>query len=150
MEISKADFDTFTEENYGEYIALLHQLYPASKRETLKICSFKKFKDLYFSILFRSILLLGKVGENYVASGTLFIHPRVCALYAPIGYIEDAVVSEKERGKGYGKQIIQALTKEAKKLGCYKILLISSDSNLKFYKNNNYIPYENCCCQHLI
>ena len=50
------------------------------------------------------------------------------------GIIEDVVVKENKRGKGIGKILIKNLIEKAKKNKCDKIILSSSEKNLKFYE----------------
>ena len=50
------------------------------------------------------------------------------------GIIEDVVVKENQRGKGIGKLLVKNLIEKAKKNNCDKIILISSEKNLKFYE----------------
>lgn len=50
------------------------------------------------------------------------------------GIIEDVVVKENQRGKGIGKLLVNNLIKKAKKNNCDKIILSSSEKNLKFYE----------------
>ena len=50
------------------------------------------------------------------------------------GIIEDVVVKENQRGKGIGKLLVNNLIEKAKKNNCDKIVLSSSEKNLKFYQ----------------
>ena len=50
------------------------------------------------------------------------------------GIIEDVVVKENQRGKGIGKLLVNNLIEKAKKNDCDKIILSSSEKNLKFYQ----------------
>ena len=50
------------------------------------------------------------------------------------GVIEDVVVKESQRGKGIGKLLVNNLIEKAKKNNCDKIILSSSEKNLKFYQ----------------
>ena len=50
------------------------------------------------------------------------------------GIIEDVVVKENQRGKGIGKLLVNNLIEKAKKNNCDKIILSSSEINLKFYQ----------------
>ena len=50
------------------------------------------------------------------------------------GLIEDVVVKENQRGKGIGKLLVKNLIEKAKKNNCDKIILSSSEKNLKFYE----------------
>lgn len=77
--------------------------------------------------------------NKLVAAGSIFklekLHNN------PIGQIEDVVVDEEYRGKGYGKKIIETLTEYGiKKWNCYKIVLNSLEKNLKFYEKLDFIP----------
>ena len=50
------------------------------------------------------------------------------------GIIEDVVVKGNQRGKGIGKLLVKNLIEKAKKNNCDKIILSSSEKNLKFYE----------------
>ena len=50
------------------------------------------------------------------------------------GIIEDVVVKENQRVKGIGKLLVNNLIEKAKKNNCDKIILSSSEKNLKFYQ----------------
>ena len=50
------------------------------------------------------------------------------------GIIEDVVVKENQRGKGIGNLLVNNLIEKAKKNNCDKIILSSSEKNLKFYQ----------------
>ena len=50
------------------------------------------------------------------------------------GIIEDVVVKENQRGKGIGKLLVKNLIEKAKKNNCDKIILSSSEKNIKFYE----------------
>lgn len=51
-----------------------------------------------------------------------------------MGLIEDVVVHPKQQGKGVGKLLMEELLTKAKKLGCYKTILNSTESNQVFYE----------------
>ena len=50
------------------------------------------------------------------------------------GIIEEVVVKVNQRGKGIGKLLVKNLIEKAKKNNCDKIILSSSEKNLKFYE----------------
>ena len=50
------------------------------------------------------------------------------------GIIEDVVVKENQRGKGIGKLLVNNVIEKAKNNNCDKIILSSSEKNLKFYQ----------------
>ena len=47
----------------------------------------------------------------------------------PFGLMEDVLVGEAFRGKGYGEKIVKAIIEEAQKRGCYKLICTSRFSN---------------------
>lgn len=62
------------------------------------------------------------IDHEEVAHGYLYLmwndqHTR------PFGFIEDVFVSAHDRGKGYGKEIVEWLIEEARNADCYKIVL---------------------------
>ena len=70
-------------------------------------------------------------GNVIVASAKLHIEDK---LYDSVGHIEDVVVKESFRGKGYGKEIVSYLTDLSHKNGCYKVVLSCKEDLADFYK----------------
>lgn len=68
-----------------------------------------------------------------IGAGTIF---KIEKLHNnPIGQIEDVIISEKYRGKGYGNMIIKKLIDIGlNEMKCYKIILNCLDHNTKFYE----------------
>lgn len=79
-----------------------------------------------------------------VGTATLFIE-RKCGGVA--GHIEDVVVDESYRGQGIGKQLVERCIKEAKTLGCYKVVLDCSSENQAFYERCGF--QENGVCMRM-
>jgi glucosamine-phosphate N-acetyltransferase len=50
------------------------------------------------------------------------------------GHIEDIVIDDCYRGKGYGKYIIDYLVEDARRFNCYKISLSCKEHNIIFYE----------------
>lgn len=62
----------------------------------------------------------------------------------PYGYLEDIFIEEGYRGSGFGRQLVQAVIEEAKKLGCYKLVGTSRNSRAEvheFYKKLGFEEY---------
>jgi glucosamine-phosphate N-acetyltransferase len=68
-----------------------------------------------------------------IGAGTIF---RIEKLHNnPIGQIEDVIISEKYRGKGYGNMIINKLVDIGlNNMKCYKIILNCLEHNIIFYE----------------
>jgi len=71
--------------------------------------------------------------ENEIVVGYASIH-YLKKITRKSGVIEDVVVKENQRGKGIGKLLVKNLIEKAKQNNCDKIILSSSEKNLKFYQ----------------
>ena len=71
--------------------------------------------------------------NNIIGAGTIF---RIEKLHNnPIGQIEDVIISEKYRNKGYGNIIIKKLVDIGlNNMKCYKIILNCLEYNIGFYE----------------
>jgi GNAT superfamily N-acetyltransferase len=61
----------------------------------------------------------------------------------PFGLMEDVFVDELYRGKGYGKELIKAVIKEAKQRGCYKLIATSRHSREMVHKLYEELGFKN-------
>jgi len=78
-------------------------------------------------------------GKKIISCATLFVEPKFIHECGFVGHVEDVVVDKACRGQRLGKKIIEFLTSEAERLGCYKILLDCSDKNVGFYEKCDYL-----------
>lgn len=53
---------------------------------------------------------------------------------APFGLLEDVYVDETSRGRGLGTEIVNAVIKEAKARGCYKLVATSRHTRPKVHE----------------
>ena len=51
-----------------------------------------------------------------------------------VAQIEDVCIHKRHHGKGYGRLLIKFLIKQARKAGCYKLILDCSAENVVFYQ----------------
>ncbi len=72
--------------------------------------------------------------NKIISCATLFIEDKFIHSCGKVGHVEDVVVHSGYRGIQLGKKIIDFLSQEAEKMGCYKILLDCSDKNVSFYE----------------
>ena len=73
--------------------------------------------------------------DEILGTGTLHIIQKS---NLQMGLIEDVVVAPNQQGKGIGKKIINELVQQAKKKGCYKTILNSSELNQLFYEKQGF------------
>ena len=55
-----------------------------------------------------------------------------------VGHIEDMAVKREFQRKGIGSTLMRAAIEEARKRGCYKIILDCAERNVPFYENLNF------------
>jgi len=73
--------------------------------------------------------------ENKIIScATLLVEEKFIHSGSRVGHVEDVVVHSGYRGMQLGKKMIDFLSKQAEKMGCYKILLDCSEENVPFYQ----------------
>ena len=76
-----------------------------------------------------------KDNNQIIATGSLIIDYKFMHNLSCMAHIEDVVVDEKYRGKGYGKRVINELKKIARdEYKCYKVILDCHEHNIKFYE----------------
>lgn len=68
-----------------------------------------------------------------IGSATCFIETKLIHNFGKVLHIEDVIISNKQQGKGLGKQMIEYCIRFAEKYNCYKIILDCDDDNVIFY-----------------
>jgi predicted GNAT family N-acyltransferase len=130
--MSKIKIKNLDFKDYYIYLNLLKQL-SRYDFEITKEEFYKKYEMLQDTC---KILVLVE-DETIVAAGSIF---KLTKLHNnSVAQIEDVVVDENYRGKGYGKMIVEALTNIGKdEWKCYKVILNCLSKNVEFYKKLNY------------
>jgi glucosamine-phosphate N-acetyltransferase len=77
-----------------------------------------------------------------MGTATLYILEKLIHSGGKVGLIEDVAVSEKARGLGLGKLLIETLTHHADKQRCYKVILSCSEENVAFYEKCDFYRHE--------
>lgn len=120
-------------------LTLYHQL-TNTQYQNINKDKFEQQIIYIFENKFHTIYLLRDKDDKIVAMGTLLIEPKLIHNISFVGHIEDVVVDEKERGKGYGKHIVSFLIKKAQEKKCYKVILDAKEKNKKFYEKLGFTP----------
>lgn len=110
------------------YIELLSQLTTIGDSSK----ALNKFYDILKNKNHKIFVL--EKNNKIVSCATLFIEPKFIHDCGFVGHVEDVVVDAACRGQKLGKKIIEFLSMEAQKNGCYKIILDCSDKNVGFYE----------------
>ncbi|ORX99430.1 acetyltransferase [Basidiobolus meristosporus CBS 931.73] len=69
-----------------------------------------------------------------VGCGTLLVEYKFIRGCAKSSHIEDIVIDDSQRGKRLGVRMIEQLKALSEKLGCYKVILNTNQSNIAFYE----------------
>ena len=82
-------------------------------------------------------VIVGELANEIVAALTMVIVPNFTYEGRPWSIIENVVVADEQRGKGFGKKLMAFAFNSAKEKGCYKIQLLSgpNDEQVGFYKS---------------
>jgi len=121
--LEKTDF----EKGFLELLSQLTTVGDITKNEFMK-----RFNQILKNKNHRVYVL--EQNNKIVSCATLFLEPKFIHDCGFVGHVEDVVVDKFCRGQKLGKKIIDFLTSEAERLGCYKILLDCSDKNVGFYQ----------------
>jgi len=74
-----------------------------------------------------------------IGAGTLLVEQKFIRKMGKAGHIEDIVTRKGWEGKGIGSAIMHALEEEAKRQGCYKIILTTRSEKIAgWYKKFGY------------
>ena len=107
---------TLQSEDYSRgYLNLLSQL------TTVKDMSQTQFDEILVANQANYIAVVQDAQGALVGTGTVMIQQKFIRGGGKVGFIEDIVVSDKARGTGLGKLLIQHLMRVGQERGCYKV-----------------------------
>ena len=90
------------------------------------------------------IYVICDVNNNEViGSVTILIETKLIHNLGKVAHIEDVIIDNRNRRKGFGKLLINKCLEYAKKQKCYKIILNCSDKNISFYEKCGFTKKEN-------
>ena len=75
-----------------------------------------------------------------VGTATLVVLPKISHGGAYAGLVEDVAVHPDFQGQGIGRGLVEACLKEARRLGCYKVVLACDDDVIGFYEKLGFSP----------
>ena len=117
--------------DYDQYLELINQF-----RKTY--FTKEQFIEIFNKIKNNSNIWIIEQYDKIISSGTIIYEYKFIHNISKIAHIEDIIVYEKYRGKGYGEILIKHLINESKKNNCYKITLYCDQKLEKFYEKNNF------------
>lgn len=84
------------------------------------------------------IIILEDENENIIGTGTILIEEKLTYGGCKMGHIENILIDEKYRGKGYGEKIVNKLLEICREKKCYRVDLNCSSELENFYKKNSF------------
>ncbi len=84
-----------------------------------------------------------KKNKEVIGMITLLVEPKFIHDCGYLGHIDDVVVRKDYKGQGIGKELVKKAIKQAKKSGCYRVILNCLDANMKFYEKFGFQKREN-------
>ena len=128
------------EDYYKEFMELINYFTRYKQHIT-----YDNFEQV-FEINEGNIILVIEKNNRIIGTGKLMIEKKFHNNLSNMGHIEDIIVLEEYRKKGYGKLIIEELIRFGKENNCYKLVLNCNAENIEYYKKINFIEkgYEMC------
>lgn len=98
---------------------------------------------VYSNLDENSVVFVARTEDGtIIGTATLFITQRFVHKGGKVGHLEDVATRKGFEGQGVGAALIQAVVKEAKKHGCYKIILDCTEHNVPFYEKCGFYQKE--------
>lgn len=79
-------------------------------------------------------LLVLEVDGEVVGTLVFLLVPNLSHHATPWALVENVVVEERQRGKGYGRLLMEHAIERAREAGCYKISLTSNITRLRAHR----------------
>ena len=100
------------------------------------------FKQINANPLHKIFVAVDKLTSDVIGSTTLLIEQKLIHNGGKAGHIEDVVTRKGFEGFGIGSALIDHALQVAKSVGCYKVVLDCSDTNIRFYQKAGFRVHE--------
>jgi glucosamine-phosphate N-acetyltransferase len=85
---------------------------------------------------------VAKIADRVVGTATLLVERKFIHHGGLVGHIEDVAVHKDYQRKGIGTSLVKHITEEARKLGCYKVILNCFENVAPFYMRLGYRKHD--------
>ena len=92
--------------------------------------------------LHRIFVAIDKETSEVIGATTLLVEQKFIHSGGKAGHIEDVVTRKGFEGLGIGSTLINHALHFAKTVGCYKVVLDCSDTNIRFYQKAGFKVHE--------
>ena len=111
--------------------------------------TYEEFENWFVELPKNHNIFILEIDNKIVGMGTLLIESKLIHRFGKVGHIEDIVISNQYRGKGYGKYLVKKIVEIAKtEFHVYKVILNCSESNILFYENCGFQKNQNQMVQY--
>lgn len=80
--------------------------------------------------------------DQVVGTATLIVEQKFIHRGGWVGHVEDVAVHRNHQKKGIGAALVRHAVEEARKLGCYKVILSCFEDRIPFYKGLGFHPHD--------
>jgi len=119
--------------DYKDYMELINEFRPSTltSNEFDTIHSMMDTREVWVAV--------DNISQKIIGTGTLIYEHKFIHNGGVVSHIEDVVISKEHKGKGYGKFLIEHLTRRASyNKKCYKVILNCSEEFVLFYEKCGY------------
>ncbi len=107
------------------------------------VISIEKGQEIFKQCqMFGKKIYVADASDNGIVSTVvLMVEPKFIRGGDPVAHIEDVVTQKEWEQNGIATKLMIRAIEEAKKQGCYKVILDCSEENVPFYEN---LDFEKC------
>ena len=123
--------------DYKIYLNLLNQY------RVIQVMTIEDFEKIYNIVNKTTNIYVYKENDTIIGCISLIIEQKFIHNNGRVCHIEDLVIHKEHRKQGIGSAMLSFAKKEAKKVGCYKVILNCDVAFVDFYKKNDFNIYSN-------
>lgn len=83
-------------------------------------------------------IYVAKEDDRVIGTATLLVDQKFIHQGGKVGHVEDVAVHREYQGKGVGLKLMERMLEDAKKLGCYKVILDCAENLISFYEKSGF------------
>ncbi len=123
-------FREFTYNDKGDVLSILKEVWEIDDIDDIVLEDFANNDNLLYVV---------ETNGQVVGCITLHLQKKLIRNGGIAAILEEVVVKEEHRGKEIGKFMVTNAVEEAKKLGCYKVVLSCYPNRVFFYERCGFI-----------
>jgi ribosomal protein S18 acetylase RimI-like enzyme len=96
--------------------------------------------------------LIAEDGGVIVGTADMIVVPNLTHAARPIAFVENVIVTAKQRGHGIGRKLMEEVLRRAEAAGCYKAQFLSNKARTRahaFYERLGFEPSSEGFCRYL-